>query len=173
MAWVVLLRAANVGGTRRFLPSAFAKELTGLDVTNLGAAGTFVVRSKITEPLLRAAIERALPFRTDVLIAPAEEIQELVRSAPFSTIPQATKPYLTVLVEPATVAWSLPHHVPPAPDWDVRVLERRGRYVLSIARRLTERLTYPNPVVEKALHVGATTRGWPTVLAIDKLLGRS
>jgi uncharacterized protein (DUF1697 family) len=173
MAWVVLLRAVNVGGARRFQPSGLAKELTDLDVTGLGAAGTFVVRAPVTERALRRRIEQALPFGTEILVCPAKEIQELIRSDPFEKAPSGAKPYLTVLVAPSVVALSLPYHVPPAPDWDVQVQEVRGRYVLSVARRLTDRLTYPNPVVEKALHVGATTRGWATVLSIDERLRAS
>ena len=170
MAWVVFLRGVNVGSARRFLPSAFAKELPELDLVNLGAAGTFVARANISEPRLRSSFEHLLPFKTDLLVSPGKEIVELVRSDPFRRVPAGAKSYLTVLIAPATVPLSLPFHVPPAPDWDVRVTEIRGRYVLSVARRRTKRLTYPNPVIEKALRVGATTRGWPTVVALDEIL---
>jgi uncharacterized protein (DUF1697 family) len=173
MAWVVLLRGVNVGGARRFQPSGLAKELADLEVDSLGAAGTLVVRAPVAEKALRRRIEQALPFGTEILVCPAKEIQQLVRSDPFQEAPPGAKPYLTVIAAPAAAELSLPYHVPPAPDWDVRVQEIRGRYVLSVARRLTARLTYPNLVIEKVLHVGATTRGWPTVLAIDGRLRAS
>jgi len=44
MALIVFLRAVNVGGHKTFRPSLLAKELSGYDVVNVGAAGTFVVR---------------------------------------------------------------------------------------------------------------------------------
>ena len=44
MAFVVFLRAVNVGGHQTFRPSVLAKELSEYDVVNIGAAGTFVVR---------------------------------------------------------------------------------------------------------------------------------
>jgi uncharacterized protein (DUF1697 family) len=170
MAWVVFLRGVNVGGARRFLPSTLARELTDLLVVSLGAAGTFVVRANVTESRLRKAFADRLSFETDLLICPGREIEELVGSEPFRKTPPGSKPYLTVLAAPGAETLRLPYEVPPGPNWEMRVLHVRGRYVLSVCRRLTAHLTYPNPVLEKALHVGATTRGWPTVVAIDQLL---
>jgi len=170
MAWVVFLRGANVGGARRFLPSAFAKELPELGLVNLGAAGTFVARAEVSERRLRSAIAARLPFSTDLLVCPGSEIQELVQSAPFPTVPPTAKPCLTVLAAPAATQLSLPFFVPSATAWEVQVLAVRGRYVLSLYRRQGQRLTYPNPVLEKELGVGATTRGWSTVVALDRIL---
>ena len=48
MALVVFLRGVNVGGHRRFRPSALAAELKHLGAVNIGAAGTFVIRARIT-----------------------------------------------------------------------------------------------------------------------------
>jgi hypothetical protein len=45
MPSVVFLRAINVGGTNRSQPALIAKELAKFDVVNIGAVGTFVVRS--------------------------------------------------------------------------------------------------------------------------------
>ncbi len=47
MPEVVLLRGVNVGGHKTFRPSALAAQLQHLDVVNIGAAGTFVVRRSV------------------------------------------------------------------------------------------------------------------------------
>jgi uncharacterized protein (DUF1697 family) len=46
MALVVLLRGVNVGGHKTFRPKRLAERLRDLDVVNIGAAGTFVVRRR-------------------------------------------------------------------------------------------------------------------------------
>lgn len=63
MALVVFLRGVNVGGHRTFRPSLLAKELSDLDLVNIGAAGTFVVRNRISQVTLRAEIAKRLPLR--------------------------------------------------------------------------------------------------------------
>lgn len=45
MALVILLRSVNVGGHKTLRLAVLAKELSRLDVVNIGAAGTFVVRN--------------------------------------------------------------------------------------------------------------------------------
>ena len=50
MALVVFLRGVNVGGHRLFRPSAIAKEMAGLDVVNMGAAGTFTAAGPDCRP---------------------------------------------------------------------------------------------------------------------------
>ena len=47
MALVVLLRGVNVGGHRTFRPTVLVRRLESLDVVNVGAAGTFVVRRPV------------------------------------------------------------------------------------------------------------------------------
>jgi uncharacterized protein (DUF1697 family) len=137
MAWVVLLRATNVGGHRRFLPSELvtAKELAEFDLVNLGAAGTFVARSKSSENRLRR-----------------------------------TTAYLSVLVAEAVRTPRLPHYVPSESKWEMKLVAAHGRYVLSLYRRLSARLMYPNPIVEREFGVRATTRGWPTIRALGEIL---
>jgi hypothetical protein len=172
MAWVVLLRGANVGGSRRFLPGEFvkAKSLAEFDLVNLGAAGTFVARSKAPEGRLRRAIVGELPFQTDVTLCPGGEILELSKLDPFGAVPPASKACLSVLGDDAVRSPRLPFPVPNEPAWEVRLIAARGRYVFSLYRRLAGRLTYPNPIVEREFGVGATTRGWSTVLSLGKIL---
>jgi uncharacterized protein (DUF1697 family) len=80
MAWVVFLRAVNVGGTNRCQPALIAKQLARFDIVNIGAVGTFVVREAVSESALRAAIVRKLPFKCEIMICPAKEIVDLSSS---------------------------------------------------------------------------------------------
>jgi len=61
-SFVVFLRGVNVGGNKKFSPAALAKDLSHLDVTNVGAAGTFVVRRAKSAAAVRKAIAEKLPF---------------------------------------------------------------------------------------------------------------
>jgi uncharacterized protein (DUF1697 family) len=171
MAQVVFLRAANVSGSNVFKPAALAKDLAHLDVTSLGAAGTFVVRQPASAADVRAEFERRLPFQTDIIVRPAKELASLVASAPFGGVPaRGAKPYVSVL---ATKPRKLPPTLverPAGKAWMVRVLRVEGRYALSWQRRVGGRMLYPNEVVEAVLGVRATTRGWPTLVAIGRRL---
>ena len=80
MAWVVFLRAVNVGGTNRCQPALIAKQLAKFDIVNIGAVGTLVVREDVSESALRAAIVRKLPFKCEIMICPAKEIVDLSSS---------------------------------------------------------------------------------------------
>ena len=62
MGHVVFLRAANVGGRNVFKPAQLARDLAHLDVVNVGAAGTFVVRGKASAAAVRREILERLPF---------------------------------------------------------------------------------------------------------------
>src|SRR6266508_916402 len=83
MAHVVFLRAANVGGRNVFRPARLAANLAHLDIVDVGAAGTFVVRGKATTSLIRREILAQLSFEPEIVIRPANEILALVKSEPF------------------------------------------------------------------------------------------
>lgn len=173
MSSVVFLRASNVGGHRTFSPSAFVRELAHLDAVNLGAAGTFVVRSDVDEPTLRAEIVSRLPFETEVLIVPGDALLALLDTDVFAAVDEVpdTKRHLSVIAAPPARLPSLPLDRPASELWEVRLLAVVGRCVLSVQRRVGPAArVYPNAVVEKELGVAATTRNWNTLVSIVKLL---
>lgn len=172
-ASIVLLRGVNVGGHKAFKPSQLVAALKGLDVVNIGAAGTLIVKRARGEQALRKAILAALPFEAEMMICPAEELLALADGDPFGprALAEGVKAYLTVLAEPPQSVPRFPLDRPAARDWEVRVLSIRGRYALSLCRTLGSRLgLYPNEVVEREWGVHATTRGWPTILSICEKL---
>ena len=84
MALVVFLRGVNVGGHRTFRPSLVANELKDLDIVNVGAAGTFVVRKQVSRAKLRTEIIRQLPFKAEVVICKGDDVLDLASGNPFA-----------------------------------------------------------------------------------------
>src|SRR5260221_9166723 len=102
MSLVVFLRAANVGGHQTFRPSVLAKQMAKFNVTNIGAAGTLVVRGKVSQSALRAELEKRLSFKTELIICREREILDLVKRDPFRDAPAETKDlrhYVTIMTK--------------------------------------------------------------------------
>src|SRR5438132_9623406 len=98
MASVVFIRGVNVGKHKRFQPAALARELAHLDVVNIGAAGTFVIRKPVGEEELRAQIRQKLPFDAEVMICSGEELLEFCAAPlPDETSAPDARPFLCVL----------------------------------------------------------------------------
>src|SRR5260370_5407830 len=87
MAHVVLLRGVNVGGHRTFRPTVLVQQLKRYDVVNIGAAGTFVVRTPTSQTQLRAELYRRLPFETEVIMCKGEELLDIAGGDPFGDEP--------------------------------------------------------------------------------------
>jgi uncharacterized protein (DUF1697 family) len=170
MDFAVFLRAANVGGHNVFKPAEVAKAL-GRDfhVKNIGAAGTFAVRGAKTEAALRKKIVSLLEIDAEVLIVPASELLALVASSPFpKKLGKDEKRYASVLAKMPSTS-SLPIERP-AGSWEIRVFALVGPVALTIRRAVKGGRLYPNEVVEKALGVAATTRGWETIEKVARAL---
>src|SRR5262249_60541620 len=84
MALVVFLRGSNVGGKNVFRPAQLVAGLAHLDVVNVGAAGTFVVRGRCTAAAGKDEILTRLPFAPEIAIRPASEGRALAASRPFA-----------------------------------------------------------------------------------------
>lgn len=160
---MIFLRAANVGGSSVFSTVQLAK---ALDLVNIGAAGTFVSARRITE----RAIARALAFPIDVVIRPGSEVQELV-AAGEPAAPRGTLVFVSVMVGQATKRPSLPLDRPAGGDWAVRVLERRGAFVICARRGDRQRGLDLSAVLERLYGTRFTTRSWGTMVRIAKALG--
>jgi hypothetical protein len=92
MALVVFLRGVNVGGHRTFRPTLLVERLKHLDVVNIGAAGTFVVRKPVTRARLRAELLRGLPFDAHIMIVQGREIVAMMDADPFSGQATSVRP---------------------------------------------------------------------------------
>jgi len=171
MALVVFMRGVNVGGHKTFRPSVLAKELAALDVINVGAAGTFVVRKKISQSKLRAELLGRLPFKTDLMICAGSDIVNLASSEPFENEESGSDivRFVSVLAKPTQALPALPLFLPPGNEWLLKIVAVRGRFAFGIYKRALRVIGYLSQL-EKHLGVSATTRNWNTIIAIVKIL---
>ena len=171
MSLVVLLKGINVGGHRTFRPTALAKELSHLDVVNIGAAGTFVVRHRVDRVDLRAEIVRRLPFKADVMICTGSDILRLVSGDPFAAL--APRPdivqFVSVMTERRAVPAVLPLSLPNEAEWGLKVLGCEGRFIFGLHRRQMKAIGHLGQL-EKIFGVPIATRNWNTILSIAQIL---
>lgn len=161
-----------MGGRHKFRPSALAKDLAEFGVVNIGAAGTFIVREPVQSAVLREQIQRRLHFKPEMMICSAPEILALCDDELFrdSIKTEEVKPFVTVLSKVPRKAPRFPIEQPAGEEWQVRVIGIRGRFVLSLYRKLERLIAYPNNLVEKKFNLPATTRTWSTIAAVYKIL---
>ena len=171
MALVVLLKGLNVGGHRTFRPSVLATQLKHLDVVNVGAAGTFVIRKSVPQATLRSEIKRRLPFEVDVMICSGSEVLRLTALAPFAG--QTTRPdiihFVSVLAKRRQPSSPIPLDIPADGKWCVRVLGQQNRFVYGVYRREMKAIRYLSDL-EKVFGGPVTTRNWNTIRAIARIL---
>lgn len=170
---VALLRGVNVGGHRTFRPAVLAAELSHLDVVNIGAAGTFVVRRRVGKAEVRVELARVLPFETEIAICEGREIAGLLSRYTFADSPERSDivPFVSVLASSPRLTPSLPLSLPAEGEWLLRLLAREGRFVVGEYRRHMKVVSYLGKV-DSFFGVPATTRNWRTLTSIGKVLER-
>jgi len=171
MALVVFLRGVNVGGHRTFRPSIVARELSGFDVINVGAAGTFVVRKPGSRAKFRTALLRKLPFEAEVVLCEGRDLMQLETENPFGT--ESSSPdvvrFVSILSKSGGVRASLPVSFPSEREWLVRVLSSAGQFVFGVYRRHMKTIGYLGQI-DRLYGVPATTRNWNTIVTIVRIL---
>jgi uncharacterized protein (DUF1697 family) len=170
-ALVVFVRGLNVGGHRRFRPAVLAQELQHLDVVNVGAAGTFVIRRSVGRKELHAEMARHLPFDAEIMICTGADIVSLTSQDFFSryTVRADMVRFVSVLSRPPRSEPRLPLILPSDGRWLLKVLARQGRFVLGLYRRHMKVIGYLG-ALDRMFGVPATTRNWNTMTAVAKLL---
>jgi len=171
MALVVFLRGVNVGGHRTFRPSTLAKSLSDYGVTNVGAAGTFVVRKPGSKARFRAALLENLPFDAQVVICEGRDVLSLEKDNPFGV--QPPRPgivrFVSILSKADGLRAALPVSFPPDGQWLVRVIASKNQFVFGMYRRHMKTIGYLGRI-DKLFGVPATTRNWNTILAVVRIL---
>lgn len=172
MALVVLLRGVNVGGHRTFRPTTLAEQLQHLDAVNVGAAGTFVIRSPVTRAQLRAEVARRLPFDAEIMICQGRDIVRLMSQNHFAD--QPVRPdivrFVSVLSKRPRSTPSTPMSFPASGKWLLKILARDNRFVLGVYRRHMKVISYLG-TFDRLFGVPVTTRSWNTITAIARVLG--
>jgi len=171
MALVVFLRGVNVGGHRTFRPSILARELTGYEVLNVGAAGTFVVRKPGSRAKFRTALLRKLPFEAEIVLCEGRDLMRLETENPFGAQPSPPDVvrFVSILSKAGGVRASLPVTFPSDGEWLVRVIASEGQFVFGVYRRHMKTIGYLGQI-DKLYGVPATTRNWNTIIAILRIL---
>lgn len=171
MACVVFLRGVNVGGHKTFRPSVVASQLRHLDVVNIGAAGTFVVRERAPRAKVLAEFARRLPFETKIMICDARDILRLLSENPFTGEPAGPRivRFVSVLSKRPRSEPSLPLSMPPKGAWLLQILARDGRFVFGHYRRHMKVIGFLGKV-DSLFDAPITTRNWNTITAIAKTL---
>lgn len=171
MALVVFLRGVNVGGHRTFRPKVLAEALRELDVVNVGAAGTFVVRKRCSRAALRAELQRRLPFETEVMLCEGRDLLRLAAKDPFGGAParRGVVRFVSVLSKVRRGRAIEPIALPAERGWLVRVVASQQRFVFGIYRRHMKTIGYLGKL-DKLFGVPATTRNWNTIMAVVQVL---
>ena len=171
MALVALLKGINVGGHRTFRPSTLAKALARFGVINVGAAGTFIIRKRVSRRQLWAEIRKHLPFTAEIVICAGRDILSLASQNPFAGQPsgRAVVPFVSVVAQRSRPTTRPPLALPPTGRWCVRFLAYQHPFVLGVHRREMRAISYLGQL-EKVLGVPMTTRSWNTIQAIARIL---
>ncbi|MGE0480634.1 MAG: DUF1697 domain-containing protein [Phycisphaerae bacterium] len=171
MALVAFLRGVNVGGHRTFRPSGLARELSAFDVVNVGAAGTFVVRSFGTRARFLAELVRRLPFETEVVLCDGRELIRLETDHPFGAEPEPPDVvrFVSILSKARRRQPFTPITLPSEGEWLLRVLATRDRFVFGVYRRKMKAIGYLGRI-DKLFGAPATTRNWNTMMTVVRIL---
>jgi uncharacterized protein (DUF1697 family) len=171
VALVVLLRGVNVGGSRTFRPSMLAEQLNHLDVVNLGAAGTFVIRRPVSRAEVKGEFARRLPFDAQIVICRGSEILELMSRDFFSN--QVVRPdivrFVSVFSRSPSRRPATPMTLPSSGQWLVKILAGEGRFVVGLYRRRMAAIGQLGKL-DQLFGLPATTRNWNTITTIAKVL---
>jgi hypothetical protein len=171
MALVVLLRGLNVGGHRNFRPTTLARQLKHLDVVNIGATGTFVIRKPVSRDQLRAEITCRLPFDAEVMICGGRPVATLLSREFFVGYPERPDVvrFVSVLSRRPRASPRLPLRLPSKGPWLMKVLAREGPFIVGVYRRQMKVIGYLGSL-DKLFGVPVTTRSWSTFAAIGRAL---
>ena len=172
MALVVFLRGVNVGGHRTFRPTKLAEALRHLGAVNIGAAGTLVLRHRLTQAQARAEVARKLPFVAEIVVCQSREIVNLLSKDPFGgqTLRPDVVRFVSVLSQRPRLAPSTPMRFPSSGPWLMKILARRNRFVIGMYRRHMKVIGYLG-ALDRLYGVPVTTRNWNTIATIARVLG--
>lgn len=171
MALVAFLRGVNVGGHRTFRPSVLAGKLSDFGVVNVGAAGTFVVRTPGSRAKFRGELLRKLPVEADLALCDGRDLLRLETDNPFG--PGPPRPgvvrFVSILTKTGRVRAPLPITLPPVGKWLLRIIASQDRFVFGEYRRHMKTIGYLGRI-DNLVGARATTRNWNTIEAIVRIL---
>lgn len=172
VAVVVLLRGANLG-KRRFSPKAVEVALADLEIVNIGAAGTFIVRERIAEAALRKRVQAELPWDdAEMVILTEKEVTAALSVGAKVDAPEGAKRFGLALPSAPTAKLKFPlDAIAKDGAWGLRYAAISGRIAIGVRRRYDIAGTYSTKAVDAALGSDrGTMRDWPTWEKIGAVL---
>jgi len=171
LALVVFLRGVNVGGCRTFRPTRLAEALKHLGAVNIGAAGTLVIRKRVTQAHVRAEVARLLPFAAEIVVCQGRDISGLMSKKLFEGLPvrKDVVRFVSVLTGRPRLRPLMPMRFPSKGPWLMKILRRQNRFVFGMYRRHMKVIGYLG-VLDRIYGVPATTRNWNTIAQIVRVI---
>lgn len=168
---VVFLRGVNVGGHRTFRPTELVRQLAHLDVVNIGAAGTFVVRARVAQARLRDELVGRLPFVTDLALVPGRHVLALLNGDWFAGRPERSDltRFVTVLCRRPARTPVVPARFPAKGPWQLQLLAHERRFVIGVYRRQMTAISWLG-AIDGLFGAPGTTRNWNTMVKIGNVL---
>ncbi|HEY2517314.1 MAG TPA: hypothetical protein VGI39_40855 [Polyangiaceae bacterium] len=147
------------------------ERLRALDVVNVGAAGTFVIRAPIARAELKAHLLRCVPPKTEIVICRAGDVARAASEERFFAGPAraGVTRFVSVLSQRARAKPVLPMQFPSRGRWLLRILGAEGRFVFGVYRRDMKVIGYLG-ALDRLFGVPVTTRNWNTMAAIARVL---
>jgi uncharacterized protein (DUF1697 family) len=148
-----------------------AQQLKHLDVVNIGAAGTFVVRAPTSQTRLRAELSRRLPFETSIIICKGQDLLNVVKYKPFADVLVGTGVvrFVSVMAKRPSLVPSIPMSFPSQGKWLLRILGTEKRFVFGQYRRHMKTIGFLGKI-DGIFGVPVTTRNWNTIMATVEVL---
>jgi uncharacterized protein (DUF1697 family) len=148
-----------------------AGALTHLGAVNIGAAGTIIIRRRISQAQARVEIARKLPFVAEIVICQGRDIEKLVSKDPFAgqSVQRDVVRFVSVLSQRPRLAPSTPLKFPSSGRWLLKILARQDRFVIGMYRRHMKVIGYLG-ALDRLYGVPVTTRNWNTIAAIARVL---
>ncbi|HET9217421.1 MAG TPA: hypothetical protein VFR18_10600, partial [Terriglobia bacterium] len=145
--------------------------LAHLDVVNIGAAGTFVIRQPVTQAQLRVEVARRLPFDAEIIICNGTDILRLMSQSRFADHPVRSDVvrFVSILSRRPGLTPSTPLSFPSGGGWLLKILAIENRFVFGVYRRQMKAIRYLGEI-DRLFGVPATTRNWNTITAITRVL---
>ncbi len=171
MALVVFQRGVNVGGHRSFRPTKLAEALRHLGAVNIGAAGTLVIRRRISQAKARSEIARNLPFVAEIVVCQGRDIVDLVSKQSFEgqRVEAGVVRFVSVLSRRPRLSPATPMRFPQSGRWLLKIVTKRKRFILGMYRRHMKVIGLLGSL-DRLYGVPVTTRNWNTLVLIAKVL---
>ena len=172
--YVAFLRGINVGGANVIkmedLRDAF-DDIGCLNVHTVLASGNVVFDAAEDDPaemtrLAEDGLTAAFQKEIGVILRTTEQIRSLIEADPFADVDgPGLKLHISFMADAPSTHLNLPYD---SPYGDFRILEPIG-LDLPIVAQPDSRFTNAMKLIDKEFGPKVTTRGWSTVLKIDKL----